>query len=213
MRLTKLGHSCVQLDKGSGTLVIDPGLPAWSGPDALAGAAAVLVTHEHPDHLDQDGVRAALGADPALELWSNASVTAMFTEFGSRVHAIAHGDAFAAAGFEVHVYGRDHAVIVPGMPGIANTCYAVDGEVFHPGDSFTVPDEPVGTLLLPASAPWLKFAEAAGYARAVAPRRGFAIHDGVLSAQGVGLISRLLTTAPGTAGVVTRLEPGSAVEL
>jgi hypothetical protein len=102
---------------------------------------------------------------------------------------------------------------VPGMPDIANTCYLVDGEVFHPGDSFTVPDEPVGTLLLPASAPWLKFAEAADYTRAVALRRGFAIHDGVLSAQGIGLVSRLLTNAPGTAGVVTRLEPGSAVEL
>ena len=50
MRLTKLGHACVRLEKDGATLVIDPG--AWSGPDPLAGAQAVLITHEHPDHLE-----------------------------------------------------------------------------------------------------------------------------------------------------------------
>ena len=59
MRLTKLGHSCVRLDKDGAILVIDQG--GWSDPAAaLDGAAAVLVTHEHPDHLDADAIRAAL---------------------------------------------------------------------------------------------------------------------------------------------------------
>ena len=35
MRLTKLGHACVRLEKDGAALVIDPGI--WSGPDALAG--------------------------------------------------------------------------------------------------------------------------------------------------------------------------------
>jgi L-ascorbate metabolism protein UlaG (beta-lactamase superfamily) len=213
MRLTKLGQSCVHLDKGSGTLVIDPGVPGWSGPDALTGASAVLVSHEHPDHLDAEGVRAALSADPGLELWSNASVAAKFADFGSRVHTVSQGDTFTAAGFDVHVYGQQHAVIVPGLPVIANVCFALDGEVFHPGDSFTVPEDRVGTLLLPASAPWLKFAEAAQYVSAVAPSRGFAIHDAVLSTQGISLITGLLANAPGIGGVISRLDPGSTVEL
>ena len=56
MRLTKLGHSCVRLDKDGAILVIDPG--GWSDPAAaLDGAAAVLVTHEHRDHLDADAIR------------------------------------------------------------------------------------------------------------------------------------------------------------
>ena len=33
MRLTKLGHSCVRLDKDGATLVIDPG--GWSDPAAM----------------------------------------------------------------------------------------------------------------------------------------------------------------------------------
>ena len=81
MRLTKLGHSCVRLDKDGATLVIDPG--GWSDPAAaLDGAAAVLVTHEHPDHLDADAVRAALSSDPGVTLWANQSICAQFAEFG-----------------------------------------------------------------------------------------------------------------------------------
>ena len=112
MRLTKLGHACVRLEKDGGALVIDPG--AWSGRDVLAGAQAVLVTHEHPDHLDGGEVRAALTADPGLGLWANSSVAAQFADFGGRVHEVAHGDVFTAAGFDVHAYGQDHAVIMPG---------------------------------------------------------------------------------------------------
>jgi len=46
MRITKLGHSCVRLEKDGAVLVIDPGV--WTDADAaLAGAAAVMVTHGH----------------------------------------------------------------------------------------------------------------------------------------------------------------------
>ena len=69
MRLTKLEHACVRLEKDGATLVIDPA--AWSMPRALEGASAVLVTHEHFDHFDADGLRAALTADPGLQLWTN----------------------------------------------------------------------------------------------------------------------------------------------
>jgi L-ascorbate metabolism protein UlaG (beta-lactamase superfamily) len=211
MQLTKLGHACVRLSKEAGTLVIDPG--SWSGPDMLTGAQAVLVTHEHPDHLDADALRAALAADPGLQLWSNRSVAGQFVEFGSRVHAVAHGDTFSAAGFDVHVYGEQHARIVPQVPVIANTGFAVDGTVFHPGDSFTVPEDKIATLLVPVSAPWLKFAEVADYIAAAAPERGFAIHDAVLSKQGIGLITMLLGVVSKPEAPVTRLEPGSVIDL
>jgi L-ascorbate metabolism protein UlaG (beta-lactamase superfamily) len=212
MRLTKLGHACVRLEKNGGTLVIDPG--TWSGPGVLAGAQAILVTHEHPDHLDADAIRAALTADAGAELWANPAVTAQFGEFGGRVHEVGHGDVLSAAGFDVHVYGRDHAQILPEVPIIANTGFAVDGTVFHPGDSLTVPEDQVPTLLLPVSAPWLKFAEAAAYVREVGPERGYAIHDAILSPEGTGLISMLLGLLSQSGGPeLTRLEPGTTVDL
>jgi L-ascorbate metabolism protein UlaG (beta-lactamase superfamily) len=213
MRLTKLGHSCVRLEKDGPVLVIDPGI--WSGADAaLAGASAVLITHEHADHVDSDRVREALAADSGLELWTNASVAGQFADFGARVHAVGHGDTFTAAGFEVHVYGRDHALIHRDIPTVANTGFAVDEAIFHPGDSFTVPEDRVPTLLLPGNAPWLKVSEMIDYAREVAPERAYAIHDGLLNANGLALMQRMLQVAAEPSGAdFAWLEPGTTVEL
>jgi L-ascorbate metabolism protein UlaG (beta-lactamase superfamily) len=211
MQLTKLGQSCVRLQKDGATLVLDPGI--WSGPDSLAGANAVLVTHEHADHLDVEAVNRALATDRGLQLWSNDAVTGQFAQFGDRVHAVRHGDTFTTAGFDVHVYGRDHALIVPDIPVIANTGFAIDGEVFHPGDSFTVPEDRVPTLLVPVSAPWMKFAEAADFIDEVRPARGYAIHDAILSDFGIGLVRTLLKMVCPPDAPVRLLAPGTTVDL
>jgi L-ascorbate metabolism protein UlaG (beta-lactamase superfamily) len=211
MLLTKLGHSCIRLEKDDTRLVIDPGI--WAGPEVLAGASAILVTHEHADHLDEGAVRAALSADPAVQLWANETVAAKFADFGGRAHAVHHGDAVSASGFDVHVYGTDHARIDSAIPVVRNTGFAVDGQVFHPGDSFTVPEERVPTLLVPVSAPWLKFGEVADYIRKVAPERGFWIHDALLNDKGASLISNLVKIAPTASGPASYLVPGTSVEL
>ena len=49
-----------------------------------------------------------------------------------------------------------------------------------------MPTEPVETLLVPASGPWVKLAEALDFTRAVAPARAFPIHDEMLSVRGNG---------------------------
>jgi L-ascorbate metabolism protein UlaG (beta-lactamase superfamily) len=213
MRLTKLGHSCVRLEKDGAVLVIDPGTFSDAAA-ALDGATAVLVTHEHPDHLDEDAIRAALSSDPGLTLWANQSICAQAAEFGDQVHEVKHGDALAVAGFDVHVYGVDHALIHSDIPLVVNTGFLVDGDLFHPGDSFTIPEDPVRTLLVPISAPWLKAGDMIDYFRAVAPARGYAIHDGILNDAGLALFTRMLSLAAApTQAPVTRLAPGTTLDL
>ena len=147
-------------------------------------------------------------------MWTTEAVREQFSDFGSRVRTVSHGDALEIAGFSVHVYGREHALIHRDIPLVENSCFLVDGEVFHPGDSFTIPEDPVSTLLLPLSAPWLKAGEMIDYFRAVGPARGYAIHDAILNAAGVGLMSRMLSVAAAPSGVpVARLEPGTSLEL
>lgn len=209
MRMTKLGHSCIRLERDGQSIVLDPGV--WSGADALAGADAVLITHEHADHLDSGVVHAALDRDPALQLWTTRPVAEKFEGFGGRVHAVGHGEAFSAAGFDVHVYGHEHAPIHQDMPRVPNVGFAIGG-LFHPGDAFTVPDEPVRTLLLPVSAPWLKASEMIDYARAVRPEISYAIHDELLNGNGITLIAQLAGGLLGD-GSYARLEPGASVEL
>lgn len=212
MRLTKLVHACVRLEKDGEVLVIDPG--AYSGPDSMDGADAVLITHEHFDHMQPDTLRAALSGNPGLRVWAGSSVAGQFTDLGDRVRVVAHGDEFTAAGFTVHVYGSRHALLHPEIPVVENVGFLVDGEVFHPGDALTVPEDPVGTLLLPISGPWLKLSDMIDYGRAVGPQRGYAIHEALLSPIGLGLIERFLGMAAGTTGAVfSRLEPGTTVDL
>jgi L-ascorbate metabolism protein UlaG (beta-lactamase superfamily) len=192
MQLTKLGHSCVRITAKGVTLVLDPG--AFSPEDAVDGADAVLVTHEHFDHIVPDRLRAALAANPDLEVWTNPAVAAQFADLGGRVHAVTHGDTLDIGGVSVHVYGEKHARIHRDIPLVDNVGFLVEGEVFHPGDALTVPDAPVPTLLTPAAAPWLKLAEAADYVREVAPSRVVLIHDAVLSDAGRDVHTRILTT-------------------
>ena len=212
MELIKYGHACVVLCEGERRLVVDPG--AFTDPTALDGASAVLVTHEHPDHFVADRLRAAMDADPALEIWTNSSVAGQLEGLGGRVHVVGHGDAVSVAGFDVHVHGELHAEVHPEIPRVKNVGFLVDGEVFHPGDALTVPDEPVATLLLPVHAPWSKAAEVIDYVRAVHADQAYAVHDGLLNDTGLALVGGLLgERGPGTPTPFSRLAPGDSVEL
>jgi L-ascorbate metabolism protein UlaG (beta-lactamase superfamily) len=212
MELIKHGHACVVLCDGDRRLVVDPG--AFTEESALDGATAVLITHEHPDHFLPERLRAAMDADPALEVWTNTSVAAQLEGLGGRVHVVGAGDAVTVADFDVHVHGELHAEIHPDIPRIANIGFLVEGLVFHPGDALTVPDEPVATLLLPVHAPWSKIAEVIDYVRAVHADQAYAVHDGLLNDTGLGGVARLLGEGgPGTPTPYSRLAPGDSVEL
>ena len=212
MQLTKHGHACVVLSDGDRRLVVDPG--GFTGDDAWVGASALLITHEHADHFVPDRVRAALDADAALELWTNASVAAQLEGAGPRVHVVGPGDSFTAAGFDVSVHGEWHAVIHPEVPRVRNVGFLVEGTVFHPGDALTVPEVAVPTVLLPAHAPWSKTAELIDYLRELRAERAYAVHDALLSDLGLGGVARLLGEGgPGQPTPYARLAPGESVAL
>jgi L-ascorbate metabolism protein UlaG (beta-lactamase superfamily) len=215
MKLTKLGHSCVRLERDGRTLVVDPG--GFSEQDAAVGADAILITHEHPDHLNEDRLRAATEAKPDLEIWTNRAVAERLDGLGVPVHAVGEGDAFAAAGFDVQVHGELHGVVHPDLPVVPNVGFLVRGggaSVFHPGDAFTVPPAPVDALLVPIHAPWLTVADAVGYMREVRPGQAFAQHEGMLNERGLAVLDALLLGGQLELGTAfRRLGSGDAVEL
>ena len=210
MQLTKFSHSCVRLDDGDRSLVMDPGV--FSEVDAaLDGAQAVLITHEHADHVDAERVRAAARRDPRLRIWATPGTAAVLADLGEQVVAVAPGDEFEAAGFSVRTFGGQHALIHPMIPMIANVAFLVDG-VFHPGDSFTVPAATVDTLLLPTSAPWSKAAEVIDYAIAVRASRTFQIHDAIVTPLWATIVEGHIARLAGPHGVqFAHLEPSATV--
>jgi hypothetical protein len=52
------------------------------------------------------------------------------------------------------------------------------------------------------------------YFRAVAPARGYGIHDAILNQNGLGLVTNLMNVAAAPSGAqVARLEPGTTLDL
>ena len=214
MRLTKFSHACVRLERDA-VLVIDPG--SLSERAALDGADAVLITHEHADHLDVGALADALARRPSVEVYTHPAVARLLVELGGVVHEVLPGDAFSAAGFGVRAYGGLHAMIHPELPRVPNVGFYIEGDassggVYHPGDSFDVPvDVEVETLFVPVSGPWLKLAEAVDFVRQVAPRRAYALHDGLHNEIGHRISDTHLTNLSGCA--YARLPAGTAVPL
>jgi L-ascorbate metabolism protein UlaG (beta-lactamase superfamily) len=212
MELTKEGHACVVLTDGDRKLVIDPGV--FTDPAVFEGATAVLITHEHSDHFEPQRLRAAMDADPALDVWTNKSVAAQLEGLSARVHVVGSGDAVTVAGFDVRVHGELHAEVHPDIPRIANIGFLIsDGRsnLYHPGDSFVPPgDETVETLFVPLNAPWAKLSESIDFARAVRPERAFALHDALLTDAGAGVYGGHLERLSGTR--FARVAPGTVLD-
>jgi L-ascorbate metabolism protein UlaG (beta-lactamase superfamily) len=175
VQITKLRHSCLLVEEGEARVLLDPGNFS-RGFDELTGLTGVLITHQHPDHVDKERLGAVVSANPHARVFADEATAAQLAEVGIEATAVHEGDS-PQVGVDVRVFGKDHAVIHPDIPIVPNVCYLIAGRLFHPGDSFTVPSAPVEILALPTSAPWLKLAETVDYLRTVAPRIAIPIHE------------------------------------
>jgi L-ascorbate metabolism protein UlaG (beta-lactamase superfamily) len=213
MRITKFGHACVRVESGDQVLVIDPG--SWTEPESVDGASAVLVTHEHPDHLSFDNLRAA-----DARIFTIAAVqeqiAAQAPDLSERVVTIAPGERFDA-GLPVTAVGELHAVIHPEIERCYNSGYIVEAEgsaIYHPGDAFTAPGREIDLLLLPVHAPWSKVSEVIDFARSVGAPTSVAVHDGLLGENGLKVVGGLLTGMLEQHELAyRRVPPGEEIEL
>jgi L-ascorbate metabolism protein UlaG (beta-lactamase superfamily) len=187
MHVTRFGHSAVLVESAGQRVLIDPG--AFSAPEVfeLEGLAAIVVTHQHADHLDRDRVLGLIERNPtALRLADpeTADQVDAFTQ---------HTDGDIASVREVSItgVGTTHAEILPVIPRVTNTGVLISahGEptFFHPGDSYASAPDGVDVLAAPLSAPWAKVSETVDFVRRVGPRTVFPIHDAGISALMYGI--------------------------
>ena len=203
MRITHLGHSCLLVESASAAPPARPGLVHARLRGARRDLDAVLVTHQHVDHVDTERLPVLVDRNPGVRLLAESSVAAELTTLGLTAEALAPGDRHAIGGAHVEVVGGAHALIHPDIPRVANVGLLLTGDgdpvFFHPGDSYDVAPENVDILGLPITAPWTSIRETVAFARAVAAPTAVPIHDAGLSAVGRALYLRLIgSLAPET---------------
>jgi len=181
VRLTKYTHSCVRIEHEGHVLVIDPGI--WSEPHVLFDAEAVLVTHEHTDHID---VLRLAGLGVPVFLPEGAGVR------GLPATTVSAGETFSAGAFDVLAVGGDHAKVYGDQPACANLGYIINGTTYHPGDSFHLPPVEVETLLIPIQASWMSTRDAIDFGKAIHAEQSFPIHDGQMNDRGLRSIKSWL---------------------
>jgi L-ascorbate metabolism protein UlaG (beta-lactamase superfamily) len=215
MRLIHLGHACILLEVADTRLLIDPGI--WS-PRAFEqrDLAAVFVTHQHPDHLDQERLPDLLQANPGAALFSDPGTARILRGSGLDAEAFEDDDEVSVGGVTVGAAGQDHALIHEDIPRISNTGVRVsaDGEptFFHPGDALDADPGPIDVLAFPLNAPWMRSREMTGFLRRFNAPHAVPIHDALLSERGRTLY---LTQAANLGGQDTEIRDcagGEAVE-
>ena len=185
VQITHFGHSCVLLSTGSARLLFDPGTYS-NGFETVTGLDAILITHQHPDHLDGERLPALAKANPGAALVCDEDSTPELAKLGLEPTSVARpGDTLTFGGTAITVVGGRHATIHQDLPMPANAGYIVDhGAFYHPGDALFVPEQRIDVLGLPMSAPWLKTGEMIDFLRGVGPRVAVPIHEALLSELG-----------------------------
>ncbi len=187
MELTHLGHSCVLIEAADQRILIDPG--TFSDFADVRDLTAVLVTHQHPDHLDPARFGDLLAANPAAQVWLEPETAAQQQDaFGDRVNGMSSGGTVQVGTVSVTPVGDLHAVIHDYVPRIHNLGLVVraDGEptVFHPGDALDADPGEVDVVLVPLMAPWSRVSDTVEFVRRVGASRAVPIHDGLLNDSG-----------------------------
>lgn len=199
MKLTKLEHSGIVLEKGGKKLVFDPVEFAETLP-VLDGVVAIIITHLHSDHLQPERISAILDRNPEAKIFApEDAATAILNALGAAdVTVVAGGDEVAIGdgavegftgeneGFKLEFFGKDHASVFEGKVPCQNIGVVVDGKLTNPGDSFDLLEVngAVETLLVPEVAPWAKISETLEFMKIAKPRIVVPVHDGILSEMG-----------------------------
>lgn len=189
MQITRFGHAALLVEAADTRILIDPGAFSPDDTFALEGLDAIILTHQHADHIDQSRAPGLLERNPDAVLVSDPESAGLLDFGGWQPNS--DGLETVVKGITIRGVGARHAVILPTIPRIANVgvflTAADQPTLFHPGDTYEYAPTGVDVLALPLSGPWGKLSETVDFAQRVAPTTLFPIHDRTISDLAYGI--------------------------
>ncbi len=181
MKITKYGHCCFVAEPKEGVFIMtDPGAPDYSGlKNYPENISAILITHEHADHLHIESLQEILKNNPNAIVITNSAVGKLLDEASIKYIKVEEGENYELMGVQISGFGNRHAEIYDEFGQVQNTGFMID-KLCYPGDSFNFPDKEVDILALPVAGPWMKIRDAIDYAKKIKPRIVFPVHDAML---------------------------------
>ena len=187
MQITHLGHACLLVEYPAMRVLIDPG--SFSRYDGLTGLDAILVTHQHADHVQPEKLAALVAANPGVVVHTDPGTAAQLEDMD--VAVTREGEPFTVGDVRIEPFGAQHAVITEQIPLIENVGVRLtapgEPSLFHPGDALDAEPGPVDVLAVPVNAPWSALKDVIAFVRRIAPASVVPIHDALLNEVGRGL--------------------------
>ena len=210
MKLTKFQHACFVVEKNGVSVVIDPGnfTHDFIMPKHVA---AIFVTHNHPDHLNNQLIVTILREHPKAILLGHESIVHDFQN--ENTQAITVGETIDASDITLQFVGGTHEPIDSTIATPENIGVIIENRLYYPGDSFYIPQQVIKELALPVSAPWLKISESMDFVRTLKPSFVFPTHDAILSEAGQAMVDRMISNVVETVGGQYQRIDGKTIEL
>lgn len=88
MRITKYIHSCLLIEKDADKILFDPGLFTFVEgivkPSQFQNLSAIVLTHNHPDHIDADSLKQIVENNANAVVLANSEIIEKLAEKTSR---------------------------------------------------------------------------------------------------------------------------------
>ncbi|QQL49210.1 MBL fold metallo-hydrolase [Mucilaginibacter ginkgonis] len=182
MKIYKYLHSCLVFEEDGFKLLIDPGKFSFAegliSPEDFRDVNAIIVTHNHPDHLDADILKSIVGLSGA-PVHTNGQVSEEINKAGINSKILRDGENIIGP-FILNAFEVEHEPLLD-SPTPQMTALVLNGKVLHPVDSFEQKMQQyqdIELLLLPVMAPFTTEIAVADFADELQPKQILPVHDG-----------------------------------
>lgn len=171
MKISKHIHSCLLLQEAGKVILIDPGnytaLEHALDINTINQLDDIVITHEHPDHMDIPTIKQLITKFPDVRIFSNLSVKDILGD--EKIEVLTSGNEY------IQMTPAPHEKIWFGSP-VPNVMATLFQRLTTPGDSlsFTVQTE---ILALPIQGPWASMTQAVELGLKIKPKIIIPIHD------------------------------------